>query len=553
MQNDNIVVKLPNGALAVKAIYSKQDNPEYAENPFIEALPPANYDALSIIDKISYYPMYSEEERELDFNYRMNCVSRLFQYFQPLDKHLLIENTFSQMLRLGYVCRNPIDTKHVEALQKGYLSVKTGQKFEYNLEKFNSVHGFSIIGVSGIGKTTAIEKILTLYPQIIIHSDYKDSLPSVYQVVYLKIDCPFDGSIKAVCYAFFREMDNLLGTDYSNLYGRNKYSTDNMMLHMAQIARLHGLGCIILDEIQHLSLSRGSGGAEKLLNFLVTLTNSLKIPVVLIGTMKAMGVLQQDFRQARRGAGQGNIIWERMAKDNMWDLLIEGMWKYQWTKKNNVLTQEIKDTLYDESQGIVDIAIKLYAMSQYKAISSGSETITSTLIRDVAKDSLTLIQPMIKALRSNNISEIARFEDIRPFDITPFFNQQMQEARFQQAIITSKKAEKEKRSKDLEDTVQQSVLKLIDLGINAKKSKSLVKKSLSVLGDNALVNDIVKTSILISMETNAKWKSNNKDNFDSDDLRAILCSDDIDCAYEKLKENGCIKNIVYSGTEVKIC
>lgn len=542
-------IQIPNGGLAVEAIYNFQNNEEFRNNPFIEALPPENYDVNEVIEKMAYYPKYFEGERELDVNYRMNCVSRLYRYFQPLDKHLLIENTFSQMIRSGYVCRNPITTSQAEALQKGYLSVKTNKKFEYSFEKFNSVHGFSIIGVSGIGKTTAIEKVLSLYPQIIIHSNYKDILPSVYQVVYIKLDCPFDGSLKALCYSFFQEMDRLLGTNYTYLYGKSKFSIDNMMLHMSQLARLHGLGVLVLDEIQHLSLAK-SGGAEKVLNFLVTLTNTLKVPVLLIGTMKSLSVLQQDFRQARRGAGQGNIMWERMQKDAMWNLLMEGMWKYQWTKNVIPFSEEIGDVLYDESQGIIDIAIKLYAMAQYKAISSRKENITTKLIRDVAKDSLSLIKPMIEALRNGKISEIARFDDIRPFDIAPFYNQQMKELELQQAILDSKKKEKENRSKMLEATEQEVVVKLIDLGINPKKAQSLYKKVVKTIGDNVAVNDIVKTAIILSMETTLSAKKE-EIVLDDDDLRKLNKSNG--SIYEQLKSRSLIVNVAVKDGELKIC
>ena len=47
------------------------------------------------------------------------------------------------------------------------------------------------------------------------------------------------------------------------------------------------------------------------------------------------------------------------------------LWDYQWTKKEVPLTPEISDIMYEESQGIIDIAVKLYAMAQIRAIYSG--------------------------------------------------------------------------------------------------------------------------------------------------------------------------------------
>ena len=78
---------------------------------------------------------------------------------------------------------------------------------------------------------------------------------------------------------------------------------------MSQVARHTGLGMLVIDEIQHLKQAK-SGGSEKMLNFFVTLVNTIGVPVVLIGTTKAMSVLQSEFSQARRGSGQGDMVWE---------------------------------------------------------------------------------------------------------------------------------------------------------------------------------------------------------------------------------------------------
>ncbi|WIV13234.1 hypothetical protein [Proteiniborus sp. MB09-C3] len=93
-------------------------------------------------------------------------------------------------------------------------------------------------------------------------------------------------------------------------------------------------------------------------------------------------------------------------------LLINVIWGYQWTKKPTVLTDELTDTLYDQSQGIIDITVKLYDLAQTKAISSGKEALTPELIKQVANESLRLVKPMLNALRTGNVREIAKYPDI---------------------------------------------------------------------------------------------------------------------------------------------
>ena len=56
--------------------------------------------------------------------------------------------------------------------------------------------------------------------------------------------------------------------------------------------------------------------------------------------------------------------------------------------------------------------MKLYALAQTKAISSGIETITPELIKQVADESLRLVKPMLNALRTGNVMEIVKYPDI---------------------------------------------------------------------------------------------------------------------------------------------
>lgn len=374
------------------AVYREQVIPEYKGNPFIETLPeivPSN----EIVSRLAYFPTYDKEERQLDSQYRIHLIGRLYDVFQPLMIHLDLESRISRVIRQGYVGRNIFD--------KGFIS-----------NHYRSTAGsFTLLGVSGMGKTTVVNRILLMYPQVIVHSRYKDKELSRYQVVFLRLECSYDGSVKGLCLSFFSRVDEVLGTDYYSRFGSGKLSVDNMLVAMSNIAKSISLGLLVIDEIQNLNKSK-SGGADRMLNFFVTLVNTIGLPVLLIGTPEAMGVLQGKFRQARRGSGQGDMVFERLDNDINFNLLINAIWSYQWTKKPTLLTDEIKDTLYDQSQGIIDITIKLYAIAQTKAISSGKEVITPELIKQVADESLRLVKPMLNALRTGNVREMAKYPDI---------------------------------------------------------------------------------------------------------------------------------------------
>ena len=95
----------------------------------------------------------------------------------------------------------------------------------------------SIIGISGIGKTTAIERLLLMYPQVIKHEMYEQQPFNRTQIVWLKIDYPYDGSLSTLCKSFFKAIDDLLGTRYLEKFGYLNRVTSTMLLHMTSLEK----------------------------------------------------------------------------------------------------------------------------------------------------------------------------------------------------------------------------------------------------------------------------------------------------------------------------
>ncbi|MDU1350596.1 ATP-binding protein [uncultured Clostridium sp.] len=536
---------LANGGEAVKAEYREQVVLEYGGNPFIEALPPI-FSSDEVVEKIAIYPPYNEKERQLDKQYRVHIVQRLFQCFQPLMIHLDLESRISRIIRQGYLARNPFDPKYISTFQEGYDAIQNMSYDLTNNEYFRSTGaGLTIVGISGIGKTTAINRIITMYPQIIVHSRYKDVKFSMYQLTYLKIDCPHDGSLKGLCVDFFLKIDALLGTDYYKKFGQSRLSVNTMVPVMAQVAKNSGLGMLLIDEVQNLSGAK-SGGADKMLNFFVKLTN-MGIPTVLIGTPAALSVLQSQFRQARRGSGQGDLVWDRLKKDQSWDLLLNAIWDYQWTRKITPLNKEISDVIYEESQGITDIAVKLYAMSQIRAIISGKEEITTNLIKQVASENFKLVKPMLDALRTGDIKKIAKYEDISTVDtdFLGFLERERSSIDLEMKVEALKRTQRKKEQEIKMSKKEEALLKLFDLNINPDKALKAVDKILKEEGENLEVNEVIVKAIQqISNIENKKRKPRNTEKINEKDIRIIVSDGRKNnlSAYESLKEQGIIKD-----------
>ncbi|WML58110.1 ATP-binding protein [Neobacillus sp. PS2-9] len=470
-----------------EAVYNPQEIVEYKGNPLIEALPPI----LSLGDaygKMRFEPLYHEKERELSEEIRYHMLFRLQQFFQPVTQHLDLERRISRLIRSGYIARNPLDSK-----EAGYLS-------NNNPIVPTSASSFTLMGFSGIGKTSAIEKVLSLYPQVILHKHPINRI----QVVWVKLNCPHDGSLKTLCMDFFLKLDEILGTNYLSKYGNPRNSISALVIHMGRIARIHCIGTLIIDEIQHLLTTKDSG-SEKMMNFFVTLINEIGIPVILIGTMKAKAVLQKDFRQARRGSGQGDMVWEQMKFDDDWKMMIEEMWKYQWTSIFTPLTDELMEVLYKESQGILDIAVKLFSLAQSRAIETGNERITPKAIKQVGNEDLKLVQPMLKALRTGRESEIIKYEDITPMDLKEFLELRKSKIDLR-ASIQKKKDEQERQKKEFEvSQMEKAIHALITLGVDANDAEKAVR---IVLKEPNVVNS---TDIMVKALNQLEMKKKNKE------------------------------------------
>src|SRR5688572_17688521 len=93
--------------------------------------------------------------------------------------------------------------------------------------------GITLLGYSGVGKTRTINRILSYYPQVIKHSHYGKRPFTRSQILWLKIDCPANGTLRGLCISFFRAIDNILGLSgepsYYNLYVKLRTNANELL------------------------------------------------------------------------------------------------------------------------------------------------------------------------------------------------------------------------------------------------------------------------------------------------------------------------------------
>ena len=370
-----------------------QDSPveEYRGNPLIEALPPILTER-SAAEAIARYPEEPVGAQTMDGSVRLHCIDRMRSVIQPLPIHLELEAAVSLILRGGYVGRNPMQPATVRHLHGLSTGVQKTEGFT------STATTFSLVGLSGIGKSTALEAILRLYPQTIVHRNYRGREFVQTQIVWLKLECPFDGSLSGLCHAFFSAVDQAIGQRRYGDRGPLRGGVAGLIHRMEQLASTYYVGALFIDELQHLRVAK-TGGKDNMLNFFVNLLNSIGVPVVFIGTNSMIDLFADVLRNARRACGIGLYNFRQPAStDAAWALLVDALWRYQWVRQVDPLTQEMRDLI----------------LGQRYAIQSGTERLTEAVLRHVSNTKMQLLQPALAALRSGDPKVMRNFDDLLP-------------------------------------------------------------------------------------------------------------------------------------------
>lgn len=395
---------------ARKAGYILSNHPLYTGNPLIDALPVVRSDA-QWIAQLSRRPTFDPQERMLDSHLRSYKVALIKRIFIPTAEHRRLARRIDQMIRWGCEYRRPESPERVALLQDTYERAQSvGEAVRAVFTETQPICTSSLIGCSGMGKSTGAETVLGSYPQCLWHPKEK-----LVQVVWLKVDCPKNGSVSDLALAILEAFDEVLGTDYVSSLGAN-VKASSLLAKVSHYAVANHLGVLVLDELQNLTVKK-SGGREEMLNWLQSLVNKLKIPIELLGTYKARRVLQLDMRHARRATASGSFTWDPLLKGPEFEYLLTTLWQYMWLREAGELTQELRDTIYEESQGIRGFIVDMFLVAQLHALWKGVEKITPELFRAVARTEFAPVQPMLNALRSKDPNRLKKFDDLVDFDL----------------------------------------------------------------------------------------------------------------------------------------
>ena len=428
----NMNYKYPPGIVRADAVYSNGHGHEMDSNPLIAALQPS-WSTDQMAAALSWWPDYDPKMRHLDANERADRVVRLLYSFETLPSHLPIYRGILQAMRLGYIGRDRYVHAHTEQV-RNRTKLMSGERIAPPPEGKGQT--MLVHGLPGTGKTSTCARLQCLVPQVIDHTEFQGQPWPCRQVTFLRVVAQMGWSDRALAQAIVEEFDRVAGTNYAARTGTgSRPSSFNYLMQFNLAAHNHGLGVLILDEVQLLKNN------TSLLNFVLNFSTLVGVPLVLVGTPASKDLMQQDPRFMRRAESwfDGELSrfsfpemdseqYEAMLRDpngprDAWTYFVEAFWHRQYTAAPAPLTYELSHLLWYLSAGLVEYALKMFVAAQLLRIGTERDVLDADAFRTAAQTCFSISLPYLEALRTGNNQVLRSFEDFAGVDADTLIRQ----------------------------------------------------------------------------------------------------------------------------------
>ena len=321
------------------------------------------------------------------------------------DPGIKNENTAARLIALSDMYKVFVPTQmSKEIYAKMYLALlRSLQKKESKLairqyaenhratrqQEYSGILGgsdsFTIIGQSGIGKSSSISRIVQLLTSEEI-IEVKN--PSTKIIPCVTVQTPFDSSVKGLLLEILRVVDDKLGSKYYANALRTKSTIDMLIGSVSQVALNH-IGLLVVDEIQHVVNHRHG---KTLIGCLTQLINNSGIAIAMVGTPESAAFFTQAMQLARRALG---LQYSPLEYGEEFQNLCKILFSYQYVKHRTTLDASIIHWLYEHSDGNISTVVALLHDSQEIAILDGSETLDLTALRAAYQNRIAMLHPYI--------------------------------------------------------------------------------------------------------------------------------------------------------------
>ena len=360
-------------------------------NNIMKKLPPM-LSGKQLEEAMTVLPVFDPTIRFENAADRLIALTDLYRVFIPND---LSREIYSKLYLA--LLRSLQKKESIARIRQGNENHKT-----YMQQTINGIIGgadsFTIIGKSGIGKSSAISRAVQLITEgRVIESDN----PFTKIIPCVLVQCPFDSSVKGLLLEILRVVDEQLGSNYYVKSTSAKATTDMLIGTVSQVALNH-IGILIVDEIQNVAVAKNG---RNLLGALLQLINCSGISIGMVGTPECTEFFSQAYQLARRSLG---LQYDSMEYGSEFYNLCQILLQYQYVRHPMEVDDAVVRWLYEHTGGNVSSVVTLLHDAQEIGIMSGKDTLGFEELEEVYSDRMRLLHTYAAPKRKSQTSKIKK-------------------------------------------------------------------------------------------------------------------------------------------------
>lgn len=325
-------------------------------------------------------PEYRDSIRKMSEAERLIALSNLYDIYLPSEMSLEIYSKLYLAL-LRSLQKKGTKTAAMQQVENRKAIMQTESR-----GIIGGSDSFTIIGDSGIGKSSAINKSISLITENRI-VELRD--PMIKIIPCVVVQCPFDSSVKGLLLEILRKVDEIIDTKYCSNALRARATTDMLIGSVSQVALNH-IGMLVVDEIQNVVNSKNG---KILIGSLTQLINNSGISICMVGTPECKSFFGQAMQLARRSMG---LNYGAMSYDDDFYNLCKTLWSYNYVQNDTEFTEATCAWLYEHSGGITSVVVSLIHDAQELAILTGEESLNLKTLNEAYRKRHELLHDFIQ-------------------------------------------------------------------------------------------------------------------------------------------------------------
>jgi len=350
---------------------------------------PAMKSGQELISSLEVLPEYDPVIRAADAPIRLMALSDLYRIYVPSQMSLEIYS------KLYLALLRSLQKKGTKlAVQQQNQNFRAIMQQEYSGIMGGS-DSFTIIGASGIGKSSAISRAISLITEnriVEVENPYTKIIPCIC------VQCPFDSSVKGLLLEILRKVDECIDSKYYHNALRARSTTDMLIGSVSQVALNH-IGLLVVDEIQNVVNSKNG---KSLVGMLTQLINNSGISICMVGTPDSSIFFEQAMQLARRSLG---LRYELMEYGANFRKFCEVLFSYQYVRNRTEITDGMIEWLYEHSAGNISVVVSLIHDAQEIAILNGKEILNLDVLNEAYTKRLSLLHGFISIKQKSQTSK----------------------------------------------------------------------------------------------------------------------------------------------------